>query len=70
MCLKKVTEKSNWFAYLRFCTFCARKEKIQRNEKSYNGNVLNTDGPINHFRCVCEYLRELVCGDINLVFTF
>ena len=52
-------EKSNLFAYLRFCVSWVREEK-KINEKSYNANVLNTDVPVN--------LRELVCGDINLVY--
>ena len=60
-------EKSNLSAYLRSYVFCAR-EKKKRNEKSYNGNVLNTDDPINHVRCVCVYLRGLVCRDINLFY--
>ena len=72
MRLKDISvEKSNLFAYLCFCVFCARKEnKIEKkkNEKSYNWNVLNTDVPINHFRCLCVYLRELVCGETNLVY--
>ena len=72
MRLKNIwVEKSNLFTYLRFCVFWAREEnKIEnkKNEKPYNGNVLNTDVPINHFRCVCVYLREPVCGDINLVY--
>ena len=51
MRLKNIwVEKNNLFAYLRFCVFCAReKKKIenQKNEKSYNGNVLSTGVPIN-----------------------
>ena len=45
-----------------------KKIENEKNEKSYNGNVRNTDVSINHFRCVCVYLHEPVCGDINLVF--
>ena len=67
MYLKNIwAENCNLFAYLSFCVFCAREEK--KNEKSLNGNLLNTDVPINHFICVCVYLREPVCGDINLVY--
>ena len=31
-------------------------------------NVLDTNVTTNRFRCVCVYLREPVCGDINLVY--
>ena len=64
-------KKRNLFAYLLFCVFCAREEKKienKKNEKSLQCNVLNTNGPINHFRCTFVYLREPVCGDINLVY--
>ena len=65
MRLKNIwVENSNLSASLRFCVFCVSEGK--KNEKSYNGNVLNTDAPINHFRCVYVYLRKPVCGDINL----
>ena len=40
----------------------------KKNEKSYNGNVLNTNALTNRFRCVCVYLREPVCGNIDLVY--
>ena len=64
-------EKGNLFAYLRFCVFCESEEKVmenKKNEKSYNGNVLNTDVPINHFRCIYVYLCEPAHGNINLVY--
>ena len=31
-------------------------------------NMLNTNAPKNRFRYVCVYLREPVCGDINIVY--
>ena len=71
MRLKNIQEeKSNLFTYLRFCVFCAREEKKLENKKkkSLQCNLLNPNVPINHFRCVCVYLREPVCGDINLVY--
>ena len=67
----KNSGKSNLFAYLRFCVFYAREEKKNRTLKSRGSlqcNVRNTNVPINSFRCVCVYLHEPVCGDINLHF--
>ena len=53
-----------------FVFFVHAKKKIEnkKNEKFLQCNVLNTNVPIYHFRCVCVYLREPVCGDINLVY--
>ena len=71
MCLKASEWKT--VTYLLICVFvffCAREEKEienKKNGKSLQCNVLNSNVPINHFRCVCVYLREPVCGDINLV---
>ena len=46
MRLKNIwVEKRNLLAYLRFCVFCALEEKKIENEKSYIGNVLDTDVP-------------------------
>ena len=52
------------------CFLCARRKKNrkQKNEKSVQCNVLNTNVLLNHFECVCVYLRKPVCGDINLVY--
>ena len=36
-------ENSNLFAYVRFCG--REEKKIEKREKSHNGNVLNTDVP-------------------------
>ena len=68
--LKNISvEKSNLFAYLRFCVlFCEHKEKKKKMKRPTMENVLNTNVPINRLRCVCVYLHKPVCGDINLVY--
>ena len=55
------------FPYLRFCTREEKKIENKKNEKSYKGNVINTDVTINHFRCIV-YLRAPVCEDISLLY--
>ena len=65
---KQLSGKSKLFAYLRFGVFCAPEENKIENKKSLQCNVLNTNVLINHFRCVCVYLREPIYGDINFTF--
>ena len=42
--------------------------KIKKMKSPTMENVLNTNVPTNQFKCVCVYLHEPVCGDINLVY--
>ena len=66
------TSKGGKVTYSLICVFVyfvhAKKRKKKIKKKSLQCNVLNTNVPINHIKCACVYLREPVCGDINLVY--
>ena len=67
MCLetskwKKVTYSLIYVFVVFLCTQRKKKMKSPTME-----NVLNVNVPTNRFRCVCVYLHEPVCGDINFV---
>ena len=70
MCLKTSEWKKVTYSLVSVFVFFvhAKKKKIEnnKNEKSLQCNVINTNVPINHCRCECVYLREPLCGDINL----
>ena len=49
---KHLRGKKYLFAYLLFCAREEKKKRKKKKEKSLQCNVLNTNVPINHFRCV------------------
>ena len=58
---KRLRGKSHLFAYLRFCAFCARKEKKIKNRKKspqYNVNVLALLGGPTYV-CVKSFSKKI-----------